>query len=132
MYNKMGQALIKLREDNIAVVGSGFASYHNVPMMRKLYFADPASAEMTEWRIKVADFNKALRDSVMLEDPDQRAKRLQRWRELPCSYDVHPDNEDEHILPLFVSAGAADKSKGGYFADPFGGVEVYTFYWNEQ
>ncbi|WQF79034.1 Putative extradiol ring-cleavage dioxygenase, class III enzyme, subunit B [Colletotrichum destructivum] len=131
MYSRMGQALVKLREDNIAVVGSGFASYHNVPMMRKLYFADPASEEMTEWRNKVANFNRALTDIVMTKDPGERAKSLLKWRELPSAYDVHPDNEDEHILPLFVSAGAADNSKGGFFADPFGGVEVYTFYWSE-
>lgn len=131
LYTRMGKALIKLREDNIAVVGSGFASYHNVPKMRKLFSADPASAEMTEWRNKVADFNKALVDIVTTADPEERANCLREWRGLPSAYDVHPDNEDEHILPLFVSSGAADQSKGEFFADPFGGVEVYTFYWSE-
>lgn len=126
----MGQALIKLREDNVAVVGSGFASYHNVPMMRKLYMADAASPEMLEWRDKVAKFNKGLIDAVTTQDPGRRAELLRSWRDLPHSYDVHPDNEDEHILPLFVAAGAADSSEGEYFSDPFGGVDVYTFYWS--
>ncbi|KAK2052392.1 Extradiol aromatic ring-opening dioxygenase [Colletotrichum caudatum] len=131
LYTKMGQALAKLRDDNVAIVGSGFASFHNVPMMRKLYTADPASEEMTAWRNKVADFNKGLVDAVLADDPAQRARSLRGWRALPHSYDAHPEDEDEHILPLFVAAGAADTSKGDWFADMFGGVEVCTFYWSK-
>ncbi|EFQ36632.1 hypothetical protein CGRA01v4_04249 [Colletotrichum graminicola] len=131
LYTKMGQALAKLRDDNVAIVGSGFASFHNVPMMRKLYMADPDSEEMTAWRNKVADFNKGLVDGVLADDPAQRARFLREWRALPHSYDLHPEDEDEHILPLFVAAGAADRSKGDWFADMFGGVEVCTFYWSK-
>ncbi|KAK1991789.1 Extradiol aromatic ring-opening dioxygenase [Colletotrichum falcatum] len=131
LYTKMGQALANLRDDNVAIVGSGFASFHNVPMMRKLFTADPDSEEMTVWRNKVADFNKGLTVGVLAEDPAQRTRLLREWRSLPHSYDTHPENEDEHILPLFVAAGAADRSKGNWFADMFGGVEVCTFYWSE-
>ncbi|KGQ12776.1 4,5-DOPA dioxygenase extradiol-like protein [Beauveria bassiana D1-5] len=33
---RMGRALAALRDDNVAIVGSGFASFHNIPVMQSL------------------------------------------------------------------------------------------------
>ncbi|TEA17329.1 Extradiol ring-cleavage dioxygenase [Colletotrichum sidae] len=126
---KMGRALAKLRDDNVAILGSGFASFHNGSVQRSLYFADPQGEEVQLWRGRVGEWNRALADVVLSGDPRHREEGLRRWRELPHSFDMHPDGEAEHLMPLMVCAGAADHDRGDQFSDNFGGVEVASHYW---
>lgn len=46
-------------------------------------------------------------------------KALSEWRQAPGSLESHPDQLDEHFVPLFVAAGAAQgnpaRLTGGIF-----------------
>ncbi|CCF38087.1 extradiol ring-cleavage dioxygenase [Colletotrichum higginsianum] len=128
-HYRIGEALATLRDENVAIVGSGFASFHNVAIQRSLYFADPNSSEVQLWLGRVREWNKVLADSVLNRDPKERLRRLQGWRGFPYSLDMHPAGEAEHLMPLMVCAGAAANDEGAQFTDTFGGVEVASQYW---
>src|ERR1700755_2925454 len=44
-HYKMGQALSQLRDSNIAIIGSGFASFHNLRLMFSGITHDPSFRE---------------------------------------------------------------------------------------
>lgn len=125
----MGSALSKLRDTNVAVIGSGFGSFHNNTVMRQLYYSDPASEDVLHWRKLIADWEEELGKAVLTRDPEERLKLLEEWRDIPHSYDIHPAGESEHLMPLLVCAGAVGSSEGKTFKDPFSGYEVTSYYW---
>lgn len=129
---RMGQALSLLRDDNIAILGSGFASFHNMAVQRQLYFADPDGPERALWKARVAEWNTSLAEAVLSADPHHRLARLTAWRQIPHSFDIHPEGEAEHIMPLMVCAGAAGCDAGAELSVPYGGVEVTTQYWGVE
>ena len=122
---RMGRALRALRAKNVAIVGSGFASFHNLPIMMAIRGgADPAT------QAQVVDisqqWNAALTD-VVDKDP---WKGLEAWRKLPGANVMHPPRGGEHFMPLIVSAGAAEEGeKARWYKDNYAGVDIYTYYW---
>lgn len=126
----IGRALATLRDDNIAIVGSGFASFHNLPAMRQLMSGSSGSGGL---RARTEEWNDALTAAVGETDREKREARLRRWRELPHSYDMHPRYGAEHFLPLLVVAGAASAEDGGAkaYKDDFLGVDIWTYYWGD-
>ena len=124
---KMGIALESLRDNGVAIVGSGFASLHNPPAMRALYFGGPE--EVQHWGPLVDGWNAALTKVVLAGTTEERARGLEKWQDLPHAAEIHPEGETEHLMPLIVCAGAAGNSKGGSYTDVFCGVDVYTYYW---
>ncbi|TQS31990.1 hypothetical protein Golomagni_07709, partial [Golovinomyces magnicellulatus] len=101
---KMGRALRKLREDNIAIVGSGFASLHSFPLFSKLGGA--GAAERKAFKEQYGDeWNNALTKAVSEASSDWTA--IQNWRKLPYADMFHPPRGGEHFMPLLVCAGAA-------------------------
>ncbi|KAM0352477.1 hypothetical protein ACHAPU_002145 [Fusarium lateritium] len=128
---RMGAALAKLRANNVAIVGSGFASFHNIRAMMTLGNARPE--QQAQFRGLASEWNSTLTDAVLKKDADERWKALKGWRKFPNADTMHPPNGGEHFMPLLVCAGAAregDESKK--YSDEFVGVEISTFYWESE
>ncbi|KAM4055724.1 catalytic ligB subunit of aromatic ring-opening dioxygenase [Hirsutella rhossiliensis] len=128
---RMGAALSRLRADNIAVVGSGFASFHNLATMRALrtVSADQRAAFKAESDV----WNAALAKAVTAKDKSARWQGLKAWRQMPHADKMHPPNGGEHFMPLIVCTGAAgDDEEAKTYKDTYLGVDIYTFYWGGE
>ncbi|KXJ85700.1 Extradiol ring-cleavage dioxygenase, class III enzyme, subunit B [Microdochium bolleyi] len=131
---RMGQALSALRDSNIAIVGSGFASFHNLRIMFSLRHQDPQSA--ASFKATMDTWNQQVTSAVEKEDVQERAKALGKWRDIENSYTMHPRGGAEHFLPLIVTAGAATGAESGdtfgKYADEFVGLDMWTYYWADS
>jgi len=96
----LGRALAPLRDDGVLIVGSGM-SYHN---LRALFTSDPRIDEASE------AFDSWLTAAVEEKDAAARAERLAAWTTAPAALAAHP--RSEHLVPLFVAAGAAGDDLG--------------------
>ncbi len=92
----LGRALRPLREQGVLIVGSGSIT-HNLGAVFKHPQGVPAPNWVTEFRDWVAA-KIAADDLPALVEYRSRA---------PCTVQNHPT--DEHLLPLFVALGAANK-----------------------
>ncbi|KAF6809375.1 amidohydrolase [Colletotrichum sojae] len=126
---RMGRALSTLRDSNVAILGSGFASLHNFSKMRSLFMGDPsAGAKLGK---QVGEWNAELTDAVAKEKLEDRTQALAGWRKFAHSYDMHPRGGGEHFMPLLVCAGAAGDEAVGIYKDDFHGVDINTYYWGD-
>lgn len=107
---KVGRALAPLRDEGIAIIGSGL-SYHNLRALRSPAGAAP-SREFDSW----------LQDTLLRVNPTERVGRLEAWTKAPSARAVHP--HEDHLLPLMVAVGAAEQEPGScvYHEDAFMGV----------
>lgn len=128
---RMGAALSRLREKNIAIIGSGFASLHNFSEMRHLRSGNQEAIKAFK---KVCDeWSEALTSATTAVKKDERWERVKGWRKLPHANRMHPPFGGEHFMPLIVCAGAAgDGEKAGVYKDVFSGVDIYTYYWGGE
>lgn len=114
----MGRALAPLREEGVLIVGSGM-SYHNLREFRSASpRANQASVHFDDW----------LTGAVEKPEPEARERELCAWANAPDALACHP--ESEHLVPLFVAAGAADADPGKRtFSDRILGkaVSAYQF-----
>jgi aromatic ring-opening dioxygenase catalytic subunit (LigB family) len=94
----IGRALASVRDDNIAVIGSGL-SFHNLSAIG----APSANAA-------AAAFDRWLTETVCALPSGERAARLAQWTQAPCARVCHP--REEHLLPLMVAVGAAGEDAG--------------------
>lgn len=122
-HYKMGQALLKLRESNIAIIGSGFASFHNL----RLVFSGATKDE--EFRKRNLAWNDALDGAVTEEDAKARGEKLKTWRDYPGGHEMHPDGGADHLMPLLVCAGAGGEGKAEHYTDEFFELDMYSWYW---
>jgi aromatic ring-opening dioxygenase catalytic subunit (LigB family) len=122
----IGQALASLRAQNVAIVGSGFATFHNLRLM----FSGVSSTP--DFQKQNTDWSDAVTDAAMTDDVEGRAKKFEDWRKWPNAYTMHPRGGAEHFLPLIVCAGAAGTTKGRKYLDDFRGVNMYSYYWDEE
>lgn len=127
---RLGKALATLREDNVAIVGSGFASFHNLGIMQRLMRSD--MAQQRAFRETSDAWNKALTDAVATEKVDARWDALRKWRDLPNADTMHPPRGGEHFMPLLVCAGAAGKEQAKMYKDDFLGTDIFTYYWGAE
>jgi len=86
---RIGKALSPLRERNVLIVGSGFAT-HN--------FVGPNGA-------RYGEFTDALTALVRNPNAEERWKGFVNWTSLPSARVAHA--EEDHLVPLHVVAGAA-------------------------
>ncbi|KAL6705644.1 hypothetical protein ACN47E_006591 [Coniothyrium glycines] len=122
----IGRALSSLRSQNIAIIGSGFATLHNLRIMLSGVSSTPDfKKQNTEW-------SNAVTDAAMTDDPDARSTKFEDWRRWPNAYTMHPRGGAEHFLPLIVCAGAAGETKGRKYSDSFRGVDMWSYYWDEE
>ncbi|CAI4212464.1 unnamed protein product [Parascedosporium putredinis] len=96
---RMGAALSKLRDSNVAIVGSGFASFHNLGILRRLR-APTNHADLAGFRARSDTWNVALSQVVSRPTRAERLARLRCWRGLPHSFEMHPSGGGEHFMPL--------------------------------
>jgi len=111
----LGRALATLREDNIAIVGSGL-SYHNLRPF------GPAA------RAPSAAFDAWLETTLALPRSDERSAALAAWERAPAARLAHP--REEHLLPLMVAIGAAEHEPATRIYHEsafFGGITVSSY-----
>lgn len=123
---KMGQALAKLRDTNVAIVGSGFAGLHNLRLMFSGIIYDPS------FRQRNSKWQEAVTEMMSEGDEENRLKKLEKWREIPSAYEMHPRGGAEHFLPLIVCAGAGENEKAYSYTDEFMGLDMYSYYWTDS
>ncbi|KAF2086345.1 Extradiol aromatic ring-opening dioxygenase [Saccharata proteae CBS 121410] len=121
---RMGRALSTLRDSNIAIIGSGFASFHNLRLMFSGITSDPF------FKARNSAWSEAVSDAVLEADLQVREKKLEEWRKFPGAYEMHPRGGAEHFLPLVVCAGAGGEGKAEFYTDDFVSLPMYSFIWS--
>lgn len=97
---KLGKALEPLRNEGVLIIGSGM-SYHNM----RGFLSDGTNAiENSE------KFDNWLSKTVLNSKINERDTALMNWQKAPAAQECHP--RSEHLLPLFVVAGAAGNDTG--------------------
>jgi aromatic ring-opening dioxygenase catalytic subunit (LigB family) len=119
----MGRALATLRDSNIAIIGSGFASLHNLNLLLGGGVRDQA------FRTRNVAWGKAVTDATMQKDLEERERKFEGWREWPGGYEMHPPGGGEHFMPLIVCAGAGGDAVAQFYTDEFMGLDMYSYYW---
>jgi aromatic ring-opening dioxygenase catalytic subunit (LigB family) len=101
---RLGAALAPLRDEGVLILGSGL-TYHNMRGFGRSESSAPA-----------ADFESYLHEAITAPEPARRAALLERWESAPAARLAHP--REDHLVPLFVVAGAAGDDAGRrVFAD---------------
>ena len=96
---KLGQALEKLRDEGVLIIGSGM-SFHNMRGYGDPKFG-PISDEFDQWLTQAVESEPARRNDALLG-----------WENAPSARLCHPPHQEEHLLPLMVVAGAASSEIG--------------------
>jgi 4,5-DOPA dioxygenase extradiol len=115
----LGKALRGLMSENILVIGSGF-SFHNMGefMWGGPAQPDPANDAFQDWLIETCTGPFA---------QSEREQRLIEWEQAPSAHYCHP--REEHLLPLHVCLGLADKPAELIFDDQILGKRAVAFSW---
>ena len=112
----LGRALAPLRDEDVLIVGRGL-SYHNLHKIM---------AEDAQTIADAAHFDAWLAEAVEQPDAAERERRLIAWAQAPGARACHP--RSEHLVPLFVAAGAAAGDPGvRNYADRMLGKAVSGF-----
>ncbi|KAF2469769.1 Extradiol aromatic ring-opening dioxygenase [Lindgomyces ingoldianus] len=120
----LGRALSSLRAQNIAIVGSGFASLHNLRAMFSGQTRMPSFKALNE------EWSRQVTDAVQTADLSERAGKFEGWRKWQGAYEMHPRGGAEHFLPLVVCAGAGGEGRAKAYADEFAGLNMWSYYWD--
>jgi aromatic ring-opening dioxygenase catalytic subunit (LigB family) len=116
----IGRALEPLRDEGTLILTNGM-SYHN---MRGFMSGDPAYAAASE------RFDDWLAEAVAVADPEERRRLLLAWEKAPGARESHP--RSEHLVPLFVAAGAGGKDPGRReFSEALMGVRISSHVFGE-
>jgi len=115
----LGKALRELRNENILVIGSGF-SFHNMRafIWEGLGTPDPTNDAFQNWLIEVCA-------GPLLQS--DREQRLIECEKAPSARYCHP--REEHLLPLNVCLGMADKPAELIFDEQILGKRSVAFLW---
>ena len=110
----LGRALAPLRDEGVAIVGSGL-SYHNLRRM-----GEPGRAPS-------AAFDAWL-DKAMQSDPATRVAKLKAWEQAPSARICHP--EEDHLIPLMTAVGAAENEAATriyHDSNVYGGITASSY-----
>jgi 4,5-DOPA dioxygenase extradiol len=115
----LGKVLHGLMHENILVVGSGF-SFHNMRAFswQGIGAVDPANDAFQDWLIEACAGAMA---------QSEREQRLIDWEGAPSARYCHP--REEHLLPLHVCLGMADKPGTLVFDGEILGKRSLAFMW---
>ncbi len=110
----LGRALAPLRDEGVAIIGSGM-SFHSIPrLMGREANTGPASHAFDTWLQETLNGNRS---------------ELLNWASAPNANDCHP--REEHLIPLMVIAGAGgnDDARMTYHEDSLGptGIAISAF-----
>jgi aromatic ring-opening dioxygenase catalytic subunit (LigB family) len=115
----LGKALRELMYENILVIGSGF-SFHNMKAFswQGLNKPDPDNETFQNWLIETCTgpLSQSEREQLLIE-----------WQKAPSARYCHP--REEHLLPLHVCLGMADKPASKIFDDYILGKRSVAFLW---
>ena len=100
-HYRLGEAVSALRKQNIQIIVSGMA-VHNLRDMR-FSLGNPDPLPYT------TSFDEALKDAVTAP-PRDREKKMAGLLQRPDARQAHPSFD--HLLPIFVGAGAAEEDEG--------------------
>ena len=84
-----------------------------------------------DFRKRNDEWSDSVWSAIKEEDTQVRFKMLQKWRDWPSAYEMHPKHQAEHFLPLIVCAGAGGMGRANYYKDEFLGLDVISYYWNQ-
>lgn len=116
----IGRTLRSLKNENALVIGSGF-SFHNIRAFSWQGGEAPDSANDA--------FQNWLIDTCCGTHSEQeREKRLMDWKLAPSARYCHP--REEHLMPLHVCAGMADKPAKLIFDDFIIGKRGIALLWD--
>ena len=114
----LGCALAPLRDEGVAIIGSGM-SFHSIPRLMGRgpshgIGSGPASHAFDNWLQETLNGDRS---------------ELLNWADAPNAHDCHP--REEHLIPLMVIAGAAgdDAVRTSYHEESLGptGIAVSAF-----
>ncbi|GME60143.1 Extradiol ring-cleavage dioxygenase, class III enzyme, subunit B [Neofusicoccum parvum] len=105
----LGEVLEGLRDEGVAVVGSGGSS-HDFMRIAKSYSGEEEIPP--EIKGELLRFEDWLRDVAEVGDVEERKKMLSGWREAPANKLAHPVGQSEHLMPFMIAAGAGGNDKG--------------------
>ncbi len=113
----LGKTLRELMHENILVIGSGF-SFHNMGAFswQGIDTSDPANDTFQNWLIEVC---------TGPIPQSEREQRLIEWEKAPSARYCHP--REEHLLPLHVCLGMANKPAKVIFDDHILGKRAVAF-----
>lgn len=116
----LGNALRKLREDNIMLLGSGFST-HNLSLLRTGINAEARARNdaFQDWLLDTCT-HPAL-------DQSERERRICEWQNAPFARFCHP--REEHLLPLMVCLGAGTQPARCVFDDAMLGMRAVALQW---
>ena len=92
---KLGQAMARLREEGVLIIGSGMTTHNMQGLM---------SQDMK--RDQNLEFDRWLIESCKTVEKERETRFIQ-WKTAPGALYNHP--REEHLVPLFVCAGAAER-----------------------
>lgn len=115
----LGKALRGLGDLNILVIGSGF-SFHNLSAFSWQSGGGPdrANDAFQDWLIETCTGSMP---------QAEREQRLNEWEAAPSARYCHP--REEHLLPVHVCVGIADKPATLVFDDRILGKRSVAFLW---
>jgi aromatic ring-opening dioxygenase catalytic subunit (LigB family) len=115
----LGNALRELMSENILVIGSGF-SFHNMGAFSRdgINAPDSENEAFQDWLIEAC--------TGSISGPE-REQLMMDWRNAPSARYCHP--REEHLLPLHVCLGMADKPATTIFDDLILGKRAVAFLW---
>jgi len=115
----LGNALRELIDENILIIGSGF-SFHNMGAFswKGIKAPDPANDTFQNWLIDVCTGPIS---------QFEREKKIIEWEKEPYARYCHP--REEHLLPLHVCLGMANKPADVIFDDYILGKRAVAFLW---
>jgi len=114
----LGKALRELARQDILILGSG-ASFHNLrAAFQQRSASDSANDAFQDWLIETCAGDLS---------PSEREQRLLDWEHAPNARYCHP--REDHLLPLHVCYGIADKSAQVIFNDQIFGKRNVAFLW---
>jgi aromatic ring-opening dioxygenase catalytic subunit (LigB family) len=115
----LGKALRELMKENVLVIGSGF-SFHNMGAFAwgGIGAMDPRNEAFQDWLIETCAGPLS---------QSEREQRLTEWEQAPSARYCHP--REEHLLPLHVCLGMANKPAELVFDDQILGKRSVAFLW---
>jgi aromatic ring-opening dioxygenase catalytic subunit (LigB family) len=115
----LGKAMRELMKENILIIGSGF-SFHNMNAFswQGKTTSDPANEGFQNWLIEMC---------TKLPSQTEREQKMMEWYKAPSARYCHP--REEHLLPLHVCLGVADKPAKLIFDDYILGKRAVAFLW---
>ena len=120
VHIKMGNALSKLKNENILILGSGF-SFHNLRSLltKNQNDVDPQNEKFEDWLI-----NTCTSQDI---SEDQREQKLTEWQNAPYARYCHP--REEHLMPLHVCYGIAKSPAKLVFNNKILGKRASAYLW---